>query len=257
MKSNLQPDPAPDVKPARDEKVLQPLWVMPSVWVHGAGLSGSTWDRFTRTLNEALTPDLPGHGSFPQVHPARVERFADLLEEGVPQGCVLVGHSLGGMVALELAARHPERIRALVLIEAVPTVRTSRLRVFGTSVALKCLQWVPPRLFVWLSTLGQTEETARHLKHQLSRHTRSSINAALEAALHYDGVPLLSGIKVPTLVVIGQKNRATHGGARLIAHTIPGAKLVSLPGGHMLHTDNPTQLRRVIDVFLKEVMARQ
>lgn len=257
MGSNLHPKAVPDETLARDEGILHPLWAMPSVWVHGAGLSGSTWDRFIGPLNKAITPDLPGHGDALQVYPARVERFADTLKQGIPQGSVMVGHSLGGMVALELAARHPERVRALILIETVPTVRTSRLRVFGTSIAMKCLQWVPPRLFVWLSTLGQTEETARHLQHQLSRHTRSSVNAALEAALHYDGVPLLSGIKVPTLVVIGQKNRATHGGARLIAQTIPGAKLVSLPGGHMLHTDNPTQLRRVIDTFLKEVFTRK
>ncbi len=254
MKSNPQATSFPDVIMLQATENPYPLWTLPSFWLHGAGLSASTWDRFTGPLNRAVTPDLPGHGAAPHVYPARVGHFADILQAKVPNGCVLIGHSLGGMVALELAARVPDRVKALILIETVPTVRTSRLRIIGTGIAMKCLHCVPPRFFGWLSAFGQTEETARHLKHQLSRHTRRSINAALEAASHYDARPILHRINAPTLVVIGQKNRATHGGARLIAQTIPGARLVSLPGGHMLHTDNPAQLRRAIDTFLKDAV---
>ncbi|MEM9637032.1 MAG: alpha/beta hydrolase [Pseudomonadota bacterium] len=230
------------------------LWIMPSLWIHGAGLSGSTWAGFTRTLRKAVTPDLPGHGTASTVHPPRVTRYASELASVMPEACVLVGHSLGGMVALELAARHPERVKALILIECVPTVRTGRLRLLAAQLAKGLMQSLPPSCLGWLSGLGQSAETARHLKEQLSQNDRSSISAALEAAIRYDGRRVLQQIKAPTLVIVGRKNRATHQGARLIAEEILDARLVVLPGGHMLHTDNPVQLRREIDRFLNDVL---
>lgn len=221
-----------------------------TVWFHGAGLSGDTWKPVTQGLPRAITPDLPGHGNAPQIDPPRVETYADALSEIVPQGAVLIGHSLGGMVALELAARLQDKIKGLVLIEAVPTVRDNLSGRISAGIAASVFGVMPTPWFAWLSGLGQQEETRAELRRQLSRMDRGRIAAAMEAALHYDGRPHLPYINIPTLVILGKKDSATHRGAKLIVERVIGAEYLQLPGGHMLHTDNPVQLRRSIDGFL-------
>lgn len=96
------------------------------IWLHGAGLSGDTW----RSDVGGIKPDLPGHKTADCIANPSVERYADCIEPLLPDRFALVGHSLGGMVALELAARHPRRVRGLVLAEAVPTVLQSPTSIF-------------------------------------------------------------------------------------------------------------------------------
>ena len=87
-----------------------------TVWLHGAGLSAETW----AGRAEGRCLNLPGHGGTPRAGEATVAGFADRLMPLLPaERFALVGHSLGAMVALEIAARRPEHIRALVLA-AVP-----------------------------------------------------------------------------------------------------------------------------------------
>ncbi|WP_298971263.1 alpha/beta hydrolase [uncultured Roseobacter sp.] len=221
-----------------------------TVWLHGAGLAGDTWGPITAGVARAVTPDLPGHGRAKLVKPPRVETYADALSHLVPQDAVLIGHSLGGMVALELAARLQDRVMALVLIETVPTVRDRLSGRVSASLASGLFQSIPISWLAWLSGLGQSRETCTELRRQMARMDRVRIAAALEAAACYDGRPRLSQIDVPTLLIVGKQNTATHHGTALMAERIRGARLVKLPGGHMLHTDNPVQLKRSIDGFL-------
>ncbi|WP_299677550.1 alpha/beta fold hydrolase [uncultured Roseobacter sp.] len=235
-----------------DPERLAVLQHHPSLWIHGAGLSGSTWREMTRDLPNAQTPDLPGHGAAAPLSPPRVEAFAEALLRETPRGCILIGHSLGGMVALEMATRAPSRIAALILVEAVPTVRDSLLKRWSASVAAWMLSNLPLKAVAWLSGIGQPAATREEVRAQLMRHSRVSLSAALDAALHYDDRTRLARITVPTLVITGRDNRATHRGAALIAEQVPNATAVMLPGGHMLHWDNPVALRREIDGFLQQ-----
>lgn len=228
-----------------------PLRTRPSFWIHGAGMSGSTWRKMVETLPLSQTPDLPGHGAANPVSPPRVERFAEALMPEVPDGAILIGHSLGGMVALELAMRMKGRIAALVLIETAPTVRDKiydrMLAIIGRSM----VKWLPLHWISWLAQLGHSPETREELRVQMAQHTKPSLAAASEAATHYDGRALLEQIDVPTLIVIGRQSRSTHRGARLFAERIPQAELVQIGGGHILHVDNPVQLQRVIKNSLR------
>lgn len=224
----------------------------PSLWIHGAGLSASTWREMTRDLPHARTPDLPGHGTAAPISPPRVEAFAGALLAEIPPGCILIGHSLGGMVALEIAVRAPDRIAALILVEAVPTVRDSLFKRWSAWIAARMLSNLSPKAVAWLSGMGQPEATRQELHAQLTQHSKTSLSAALDAALHYDGRVHLPNITPPTLVITGRDNRATHGGAALIAQQVPSAEHVTLPGGHMLHWDNPSGLRQAIDAFLQK-----
>lgn len=221
-----------------------------SVWIHGAGLSGATWAETVADLPLARTPDLPGHGSAARLAPPRVEGFADILQADLPRGAILVGHSLGGMVALELAARPASDVAALILVESVPTIRSTFSGRLSARLAGPMIRALRPAGLAWLSGLGQRPATRAHLRAELSRQSTASLRAAIEAAGAYDGRPALSRIDAPTLVIVGRANRSTHAGARETAWSIPGAEFVMLDGGHMLHIDNGLSLRRTIDAFL-------
>lgn len=237
--------------PALDDTVASPLELLPSLWLHGAGLSGSTWGAMTDALPLAATPDLTAHASPEHAVPSSVEGLAGALLPHVPDGCVLIGHSLGGMVALELAIRAKNRVAALVLIESVPTVLDTRSGRLSGIVAKSIIRCMPLGLMSWLSGLGQLPETREELRRQLARHTKTSLAAAMEAAASYDGRDRLGLVTVPTQVIVGRRDRATHRGAQLSAHRICDAEFLQLDGGHILHMDNPVQLRSAIDDFLR------
>lgn len=103
-----------------------------------------------------------------------------------------------------------------------------------------------------MSGAGQSNMAATEIRHWLSRMKRDQIIAAFDAARFYDGRRHLASLDVPTLVVVGSDNSATHRGARLFADTIEDAAFMMLEGGHMLHTDNPQGLRGAIEQFVDE-----
>jgi pimeloyl-ACP methyl ester carboxylesterase len=107
---------------------------LPLVLVHGLGGAASNWIELAPELardNRVLAVDLPGHGgSAPLPALPNLEPFADrlglLLEREGAHPAVLVGHSLGCLVALRLAMRSPQLVRGLVLISAAGIGSTSR-----------------------------------------------------------------------------------------------------------------------------------
>jgi len=93
------------------------------VFLHGAGFDHTAWalhDRwFAHHGFAVLAPDLPGHGRSEGPPLPSIGEMADwaiaLLDAAGVDGAHLVGHSMGSLIALEAAARHPERVTALSL----------------------------------------------------------------------------------------------------------------------------------------------
>lgn len=89
------------------------------VFLHGWGLHGGIWSETVAALGRpALAPDLPGYGAAAPVAPYDAAHLAEAMAAGLPENAVVIGWSMGGMVALALAARHP--VRALVLVGSSP-----------------------------------------------------------------------------------------------------------------------------------------
>ena len=91
----------------------------PLVYLHGWGLHGGIWCETAQHL-PGLTPDLPGYGNVATVSPYSAELLADALAPTLPDGAAVCGWSLGGMVALALAARHPSKVSRLILVATNP-----------------------------------------------------------------------------------------------------------------------------------------
>lgn len=101
----------------------------PLVLLHGWGLTPVVWQPLLEALPQTLdvsTPALPGHAQAPVAAPG-IAAWTEALLARIPHGAMVCGWSLGAMVALDLAARHPARVARLILIGSTPRfVSTTR-----------------------------------------------------------------------------------------------------------------------------------
>jgi pimeloyl-ACP methyl ester carboxylesterase len=222
----------------------------PLVLIHGLSGSSRWWERNVAGLAEhhrVLIPDLIGFGSSPRPRgrlPA-LDRIADLLARWMDglglERTHLVGHSMGGQIAIHLAARHPERLRRLVLVDAAgiprPITPKSVLQ-FATEIA-PLWRWGDPR---FLPVMVGDAWTAGPL----------TIAQAIRHILRDDVRPLLSGIEAPTLVVWGERDSwvpLSHGWE--MRQQIPRARLAVLRGAsHNSMVDRPADFNRLVLRFL-------
>ena len=155
------------------------------------------------------------------------DRLADwLVDEGLSQAHI-AGHSLGGAVAARLAARHPDRIDRLVLVDAAIRPRGTRTMARPAHVMRT----------IGRGSLGFAPLLVRDL---LRCHPRSFVAATVDA-LQTDWEPHLRRIDAPTLVVWGERDAITPLAlGHEITAVVPGARLITLAeAGH-----NPMWERR-------------
>jgi pimeloyl-ACP methyl ester carboxylesterase len=146
----------------------------------------------------------------------------------------IMGFSMGGRIALELALTRPERVRRLVLVSTSARGR-GRITMSAPMRVLWLLRWVPPL------RKRYPQSKAAH------RHQRL-------ATVTYDASDRLAGLRAPALILHGRRDRTVPVEvARELQARIPGAQLDLFPGGHMffLFGQRHDALRRVED-FLAE-----
>ena len=97
------------------------------VLLHGLFGSASNWGTVARHLGhdyQVLVPDLRNHGQSPHhpdcSYPAMTEDVLGLLDARGIDAAILVGHSMGGKVAMQLALNHPQRVRGLAVVDMAP-----------------------------------------------------------------------------------------------------------------------------------------
>ena len=113
-----------------------PAEVTPEVvFVHGGAQNAHTWDTVIMALGRpAVAVDLPGHGhsgwrADGAYSPANLaDDVAQAVAELAPQASLVVGMSLGGLTSMELAARHPQLVRSLVMIDITPGVNGAKTK---------------------------------------------------------------------------------------------------------------------------------
>lgn len=248
------------------------------VLLHGLPTSGQLWDDVARDLgrhHRLVVPDLPGlgrserpgHGGY---HPAaQAAAVLGLLDRLGTDRAAIVGHDLGGMVAVHLAALAPERVRALVLLDAplhpgawpAPPVRPLLLPFVGEvyAGALARSPELAHRVLTAALGAGERPEAVRpHLGHLLDPDgvrgllgvVRAVDLVATEAAWR-----LVCADPPPTLVLWGRHDHlhpAERGAA--LAAECPGAVLVTVEdAGHLLPVQRPERVAEEIAGFLGEL----
>lgn len=236
--------------------------------LHGWGLSAGVWAPVVRALPAAmttLTPDLPGHGTAPAAPRADLGAWGDTLIDELPPAMTLCGWSLGGLIALDLARRYPERIARVILLAttarfvAAPqddspwphglerSVVDGFIHGYATEPAATL------RRFTALQAMGDTQ--------------RRTVSAGLGVALSgpradcpgalADGLQILAESDLrATLGEIRQPVRMIHGagdalmpvaGAEWLAEHLPNSTLNVLDGcGHAPLLSRPTECATLI-----------
>ena len=126
----------------------------PLVLIHGLGGAATNWTELAPPLarsRRVLIPELPGHGGSAALPAApTLEPFADrvlgLMEREEVSPAVLVGHSLGGLVAVRAALRHPDAVRGIVLAAAAGISSASRQARYALGIlgVVKPGKWLAP-----------------------------------------------------------------------------------------------------------------
>lgn len=192
----------------------------PIVFLHGLGMSASTWEAVAELLADRFTVlavDLPGHGDSPVPDdPEAFTRDAALADiddvlATIDAPPILVGHSLGGYLALAHAATRPDASRGIVVLNTGPGFRDQEKRE------------------------GWNARSRRNA-HRFGVPERVAALNLQEDSIVMDRVADMS---TPTLVLAGGDDRPEYAGAgQYLERKMPDARLVVLEGGgHSMHED--------------------
>lgn len=272
-------DLGPDRRPAGAAPQAPPA--VPLLFVHG--LSGS-WQNWLENLpyfaagHRVVAVDLPGFGASPSPvggrisipgYAATLTGVLDVL--GLPQACV-VGNSMGGFVALEMAMTAPERIHSLVLVSPAGLDaralrndrllgvlrRAERLLLAGGTMIATHADWVARRarlrrLFMHLAVHHPERLPNALMAEQIRQGSgKPGFVDALDALTDHDIEDRLRDLRCPTLVYWGEEDRLVPvRDAARFGELIPGARVVRLPEtGHMAMLERPGRFNPDVAAFL-------
>jgi pimeloyl-ACP methyl ester carboxylesterase len=234
----------------------------PVVLLHGWGAEIASFGLIPSILAErfdVIALDLPGFGQTPlPSRPWTTDDYAELvrrcLERLDVEHVTLVGHSFGGKTSLTIAARHPELVRKLILVDSAG-IRPSRgPGYYGRVYAVK-----GARRILGLPVLRSLREPA--LRRLYSAVGSGDFNAATDPILratlvkvvNEDRRHLLPSIKAPTLLVWGSEDRDTPlSDGQTMERLIPDAGLVVIKGaGHFSYLFDVDYFCRVVTHFVE------
>lgn len=213
--------------------------------LHGAACHAAPFWQGGRALT------LPGHGDAPRTE-ATVEAFADAVAPELGARPVLMGHSLGGMVALTLAARLGEGLRALVLVETPIRLPLAPLHPLGVRIAPALARVPGPRLIAEAISRRTVNRAARPIiRDSIASMSADGLADAMRAAARFDGWPLLPRIACPVLAIWGRSSPLTTAAMARAVGKLPNATSLTYKGGHLVQFDQPERFRADVTAFLE------
>jgi pimeloyl-ACP methyl ester carboxylesterase len=234
----------------------------PLILIHGAGGTHLYWPPEIRRLPGycVYAVDLPGHGKSDLV--GGQQNIADYarhliqwLEAMQLRRAVLVGHSMGGAIALDLAIHYPDIVVGLSLISS-----GARLRVQPEILNFASDRTTYLKAVDMLMSCSYSASASPHLVELASRRlleTRQSVFLGdLQACDRFDVMDRLGTIQQPTLVACGSEDQMTPVRyAQFLANSIPKAQLSIIPNaGHMVMLEQPALLAASLHTFLQGVL---
>jgi 2-succinyl-6-hydroxy-2,4-cyclohexadiene-1-carboxylate synthase len=224
------------------------------VLLHGFAGTQRAWDGVGRLLDrERYLPralDLPGHGALAGDREITFAGATASVLERSPERFLLCGYSLGGRIALHVALAAPGRVSGLILVSTSAGIedareRESRLR--SDEALARGLEAGPFEAWIerWRGQALFAQEPPRVRRLAVEDHRRNDPRA-LAAALRGLGAggmePLwgrLAGLRVPAVVLVGDRDRRYLELGRRLADLLPDAELEVAAGGHGLPLESP------------------
>lgn len=214
-----------------------------------------------RRRHEVIATDYPGSATTPP-EPLTLDRLADRLAAQTEGRFAVLGFSTGSAVAVRIAARHPDRVTALVLTAGFARPQPS------LQLALTLWQRLvragdTQALAEYLTLLCHSAEhlaaidlpaAVTGLRKWLDDDPTPGVLHQLDLALSADVRPDLPGIRVPTLVIPARGDLlATPAHSHELATGIPGARSRALDCGHAVAVEAPEEWARLVLEFLSSV----
>jgi 3-oxoadipate enol-lactonase len=243
---------------------------MPVILGHSLLASGRMWDGFMGAMGphyRFLNMDFRGHGASRSPGAFSLGDLAGdmlhLMDCEHVDSAVLCGLSMGAMTAMRVAARVPDRIKALVFLDTQASAesRINRLKYQLMAVAYRrfglnaLLEHSVQKLMFSPTTLRERQSVVQAWRDEVEGHHRGQLVRAIDAVTERGDFDLrkIANHGIPTLVMVGEDDTATppeH--SRAIAAAMPGAKLVIVPqAGHLSALERPAWVANVVDGFLK------
>lgn len=242
------------------------------IMLHGAAADKTSWIRFARHLRgkfPLVIPDLPGHGkSIADVGldygiQAQTKRVEELLAALSVERVHIIANSMGGAVAIHLAAISPDRVSSLVLIdaagaEASPSWLRQHVARTGSNpmielrnasdyrammrIGMETPPYIPGIIIAALARAFVKREA-------INRKIANDIERDL------DQIENLSSIVAPTLIVWGREDRILHvDNAELLHQRLPNSRKIVIDGiGHVPMVEAPKQVAAICSSFFAEM----
>lgn len=203
------------------------------VFLQGMGQQAQVWNAVTIQLPTHYTidcPELLAHRNAENsAYPSIYNDFATRMQ-GETEAFHLCGLSMGGVIALQYAIEHPEKIASLVLIGTQFKMPKNLLRVQNLIVSI-----LPKRVF------------------EKSGTNKSQMLTMSKSMTDLDFSEQLGQIHCPCLILCGGKDVANKKSARLLTQRILGAQYQEIAcGGHALNQDSPNALAKVLQTFWEQ-----
>lgn len=237
----------------------------PTVLLHGIASAATPFaavvERIRGEVQRVIAPDYPGHGFSEDIAHTTPERLfgsvAHVLDELLHEPAIVVGHSLGGLVALTYAIQRPEKVRGLMLVSPAGAHSTdeewSELREAFSIKNRRQAQVFTDRLYhraPWFLPL---------LAHELPATVGRRAVRDLMAAASNEGLPqpdALAALPMPVLLLWGQSERLLPDSSlAYFRKHLPAHAVIERPEGfgHCPHLDDPEALAARIVAFARSV----
>lgn len=245
----------------------------PVVLIHGVGMNQAVWMPQIKPLarhHEVITYDMLGHGASPlPPEPTTLAAYADQLRDLLDaldlESAVVVGHSMGALVAMDFAVRHAERCRALVAMNAVycrsaqereaVLQRAAAVRDVGSAanVAETLKRWFGTPVPAAQQAVAELSQRMLTAVHPVGYARTYGVFAMADA----EHAQSLSRLRLPSLFLTGDLDpNSTPAMSRLMAAQVPGAQVVVLDKArHMMSLTDPDRVGEVLSQFLEGLPA--
>ena len=222
------------------------------LFIHGAGGTKNKW----RSLNNQLGSiqyeaiDLPGHGDNECNIITSIQDYASFVNNGITEDTIVVGHSMGGLVALELAARN-NRVKAIVLVASF----------YELPVHEKLLEKLSngeyPKSLIRASYGNDAKEALiEEAKEELNLVPVGVSYADFRATNEYkDGKKILANLSIPVCAILGTEDRLIPQNAvDALKELQPDISIFTIDGvGHYPMLENPEQFSATLQQFVSDV----
>lgn len=212
----------------------------PLILLHGNGGDCSYFEHQIEYFSKkyrVIALDTRGHGQSPRgTKPFTIRQFADdlcgFMDEMQIKSAHILGFSDGGNIALAFALKYPQRVRKLILNAA---------NLYPTGVKAKTMLPIMLKYPMAVKNSGKSEEARRHAELQTLLVNDPFIKPAE-----------LEKMKIKTLVIVGTRDLIKPSHTKIIARSIPGAKLVKVEGDHGVAAGNPEAFNKEVELFLRK-----